>query len=193
VSIGCSRRETGRDARMPRERARHRSDEGARHRRQTRDRSGEVAAGKFAPFGIAHASRVLVSASRRNDLSLNFHRIQGSGTPNESSRWRGGNRQHARRVRYPRLKRFVWFAHITRPSFEASELLEERELNFAHRSVPLLRDDQFGLASFFHTRLFVFLVEFWPDKQGDYLRVLLTRTRLAQIAEARFAPRAAPA
>src|SRR5205814_8289152 len=51
-----------------------------------------------------HASRVPVSASRRNDLSLDssttFVRIR-----KKSSRSRGRARQHARRVRYPQQKR----------------------------------------------------------------------------------------
>src|SRR6478736_5392224 len=88
------------------------------------------------------------------------------------------------------LKRFVRFAHIARASFEAREFFQERERNLAYRTVALLRDDQFGLASFFHTRLFVFLIEFWPDEQGDQISVLFNRTRFAEIAQPRFATRA---
>jgi len=53
-------------------------------------------------FWVAHASRVLVLASRQNDLLL----ISARGVIEiyeESSRSRGRNRQHARRVRYPEL------------------------------------------------------------------------------------------
>ncbi len=81
--------------------------------------------------------------------------------------------RQAVQVNRPYLKRLFWFAHIARPSLEAGEFFEERERNLAYRTVTLLRDDQFGLPSFFHTRLFVFLIEFWPDEQGDQISVLL--------------------
>jgi hypothetical protein len=45
-------------------------------------------------FRVARASRVLVSASRRNELHLNFQ------TPEESA-MTGRHRQRAGRVRYP--------------------------------------------------------------------------------------------
>src|SRR6266511_2251189 len=58
--------------------------------------------------------------------------------------------RQAVQVNRPYLKRLFWFAHIARPSLEAGEFFEERERNLAYRTVTLLRDDQFGLASFFH-------------------------------------------
>ncbi|PYJ14181.1 MAG: hypothetical protein DME93_00690 [Verrucomicrobia bacterium] len=50
---------------------------------------------------VAHASRVLVSASRRNNLFFEFRMQQRMETNVQSSRSRGRDRQHARRVRYP--------------------------------------------------------------------------------------------
>jgi hypothetical protein len=50
---------------------------------------------------VAHASRVLVWASRRNNLSFGFDPQKATKADEESSRSRGCNRQHARRVRYP--------------------------------------------------------------------------------------------
>jgi hypothetical protein len=51
---------------------------------------------------VAHAPRVLVSASRRNELSWRFV----AGFIERSPRWRGRHRQHAGRVRYPRERLF---------------------------------------------------------------------------------------
>src|SRR5439155_5252804 len=53
------------------------------------------------PAWVAHASRVLVSASRRNELCRGVQFAMEMGEPEKSSRSRGHNRQHARRVRYP--------------------------------------------------------------------------------------------
>src|SRR5438105_2824427 len=50
---------------------------------------------------VAHASRVLVAASRRNNL---FREARPAG---KSPRWRGRHRQHAGRVRYPETSRFL--------------------------------------------------------------------------------------
>jgi hypothetical protein len=50
---------------------------------------------------VAHASRVLVSASRRNNLFFGFDPQEAAKADEENSRSRGRNRQHARRVRYP--------------------------------------------------------------------------------------------
>src|SRR6266403_186112 len=49
----------------------------------------------------AHASRVLVSTSRRNNLSFLFRLQLTLSSPKKSSRSGGRARQHARRVRYP--------------------------------------------------------------------------------------------
>src|SRR5207253_2067613 len=87
------------------------------------------------------------------------------------------------------LERFFGLPYIARPGFEASEFLEERERNFADRSVALLRDDQFGLAGFFHARLFIFLIKFRPDEQGDQIGILFNRTRFPQVAQARLPTR----
>src|SRR5437762_975807 len=118
VPIRRSRRGSSRATSVRLERTWRRSDEGARHRRATRDRCGEE-----SRIGCV-------------------------------------------------LERFVRLAHVAGSSLEAGEFFEEGERNLADRTVALLGDDQFGLASFFHTRLFVFLVEFWPDEQGDQISVL---------------------
>src|SRR5437870_1006100 len=47
---------------------------------------------RYCGFRVTYASRVLVSASRRNNLY-------------KSSQWRGRHRQQARRVRYPEFLR----------------------------------------------------------------------------------------
>jgi len=52
-------------------------------------------------FRVAHASRVLVSASRRNKLLVKTRRSIAACCTDKSSRSRGRARQHARRVRYP--------------------------------------------------------------------------------------------
>src|SRR5207249_5152188 len=50
---------------------------------------------------VAPASRVLVSASRRNETFLRNLARSDREHPTESPRSRGRARQHARRVRYP--------------------------------------------------------------------------------------------
>ncbi len=50
---------------------------------------------------VAHVSRVLVSASRRNNLFFEFRPQWENGIHKKSSRSRARGRQHARRVRYP--------------------------------------------------------------------------------------------
>ena len=50
---------------------------------------------------VAHASRVLVSASRRNSLCFAFRGQLAWRNQRESSRSPGGDRQHARGVRSP--------------------------------------------------------------------------------------------
>src|SRR5204863_9842254 len=52
-------------------------------------------------FRVAHASRVLVSASRRNKLLVKTRRSIAACCTDKSSRSRVRARQHARRVRYP--------------------------------------------------------------------------------------------
>ena len=52
-------------------------------------------------MSCAHTSRVLVSAPRPNNLSFGFDPQKAMKADEESSRSRGCNRQHARRVRYP--------------------------------------------------------------------------------------------
>src|SRR5207244_11856033 len=66
---------------------------------------GERAKGKVCRLRVAHASRVLVSASRRNRLFLESRCFGMTRSHNKSSRSRGRARQHARRVRYPGRKR----------------------------------------------------------------------------------------
>src|SRR5439155_1407803 len=61
-------------------------------------------------------------------------------------------------------KRFLRLAYIARTGFEMGVLLQECERNFAHRTVALLGDDQFGFAGLFHPRFFIFLVKLWPNK-----------------------------
>src|SRR6266550_2251547 len=84
----------------------------------------------------------------------------------------------------------IRLAHIARPSFEACELLQERERNLANRTIALFRDNKFGFACFFRACLFVLLVDFRPDKQPDQVRVLFDRAGFAQIAQSGFTARA---
>src|ERR1700730_5844350 len=88
------------------------------------------------------------------------------------------------------LERPFRLAHIACASFEPGEFFEERERNLAYGSIALLGNDQFGLAGFFHTGFFVFLIELGPDEQSNQIGILLDRTRFAQIAQARFPTRA---
>jgi hypothetical protein len=58
-----------------------------------------------AAFWVAHASRVLVAASRRNELPEEVWALEIVLFPEsaleESSRWRDANASTRRRVRYP--------------------------------------------------------------------------------------------
>ena len=49
---------------------------------------------------VAYASRMLVSALRRNNLFFGFDPQEATKADQKSSRPRGRNRQHARRVLY---------------------------------------------------------------------------------------------
>ncbi|PYJ22387.1 MAG: hypothetical protein DME99_05620 [Verrucomicrobia bacterium] len=53
------------------------------------------------PVWVAHASRVLVSALRRNNLFPEFLPLRRMSIHRGSPRSRGRACQHARRVRYP--------------------------------------------------------------------------------------------
>ena len=62
------------------------------------------------------------------------------------------------------LKRFFRLAHIARASFKAGEFLQERQRNFAHRTIALFRDNQFGFAGFLRARFLILLINFRPNK-----------------------------
>ena len=78
-------------------------------------------------------------------------------------------------------------SRLARAIFEAGELFQERQRNFAHRAVALFGDDQFGFARLFRARFFVFLVNLRPDEQSDQIRILFDGAGFAQIAQARLA------
>src|SRR5438105_14385351 len=65
------------------------------------------------------------------------------------------------------LKRFFRLAHIARPSFEAGEFLQERQRNFADRTIALFRDNQFRFARFFLARILILLINFLPNEYSD--------------------------
>src|SRR5438105_14211643 len=69
---------------------------------------------------VAHASRVLVAASRRNNL---FREARPAG---KRPRWRGRHRQHAGRVRYPETSRF--FPHDLHFGFQFDSALFSRDM-----------------------------------------------------------------
>ncbi len=73
-------------------------------------------------------------------------------------------------------------ADVPRAIFEPRELLQERQRDFSHRSVTLLRDNQLGFASLLRAGIFVFLVNLRPDEQPNQIRVLFDRARFTQIA-----------
>ncbi len=64
-----------------------------------------------ATFRVAHASRALVSASRRNKLFEPFPTRFWIYAREKISRWRGRPRQHARRVRYPITRAQLFTSH----------------------------------------------------------------------------------
>ena len=71
-------------------------------------------------LSVAHASRVLVSASRRNRLSSSFADRRTVEAHKGSSRSRGRVRQHARRVRYPNTRELALGVYIPRGTMERS-------------------------------------------------------------------------
>src|SRR5207245_6956569 len=65
---------------------------------------------------------------------------------------------------------------------EPGEFGEERQLDGVHWPVPLLGDDDLGDALL----VAILDVDFLAIDEGDDVRVLLDRTRLAQVGEARL-------
>jgi ferredoxin len=79
-------------------------------------------------FRVAHASRVLVSASRRNYLSFGFATSAKTAIHGKSSRSRGRARQHARRVRYPEMSIMIG---------EGTKSANQRRHNYVQENVEV--------------------------------------------------------
>jgi len=92
-------------------------------------------------------------------------------------------------VNRPYLKRFLRLPYVPGAIFEASELFQEGEGNFADWSVALFRDNQFCFTFLLCPRFLVFFVNFWAHQQSDQVCVLLDGSGFAQIAQPRLSAR----